>query len=162
MIKDSSIADSTQRPLTSAEPLDPLAVANRLRPVLMRLHRFLRGEAHELGITSTQAGLLAAIARAPGIGLGELAEQEHMSAPTLVNHIDKLEAAKFVERARSNPQDRRRVDLNITASGLKVLETLRARRTAWLAARLETLTPDALAAVASAIEPLQQLAKREA
>ncbi|HZU67267.1 MAG TPA: MarR family transcriptional regulator [Ktedonobacteraceae bacterium] len=160
MIKKSSSTDSPQQPIAATAALDALTVANRLRPVLLRLHRFLRGEAHELGVTSTQASLLAAIQRSPGIGLGELAAQEHMSAPTLVNHIDRLETAGFVERAKSNLQDRRRVDLNITTSGCQVLETLRERRTAWLATRLETLTPDELAAVAAAIEPLQQLVKR--
>jgi DNA-binding MarR family transcriptional regulator len=143
------------------ESADALAIANQLRPVLLRLHRYLRSEAHELGVTSTQASLLAAIQCSPDIGLGELAAQEHMSAPTLVNHIDKLEAAGLVERARNNPNDRRRVGLCVTTAGSQVLQTLRERRTAWLAGRLETLAPDALAAVAAAIEPLQQLARRD-
>ena len=143
------------------EALDPLAVANRLRPVLLRIHRYLRSEAHELGVTSTQATLLGAISRAPGIGLGELAVQEHMSAPTLVGHVDKLEAAGFVARERSNPADRRRVGLTITPAGLHALTTLRERRTNWLAARLETLTPEELAIVDAAIEPLGRLVRRE-
>jgi DNA-binding MarR family transcriptional regulator len=140
---------------------DALAIANRLRPVLLRLHRALRSEAHELGVTSTQASLLAAIHRAEGIGLSELASQEHITAPTMVCHIDKLEAAGLVARARSDPRDRRRVGLTVTPAGLATLDTLRARRTAWLAARLETLTPEALAAIAAASEPLQHLARRE-
>ena len=143
------------------DALDPLAVANRLRPVLLRIHRYLRGEAHELGVTSTQASLLGAISRAPGVGLGELADQEHMSAPTLVGHVDKLEAAGFVARERSNPTDRRRVGLTITPAGQYALNTLRERRTNWLAARLETLTPNELAIVEAAIEPLGRLVRRD-
>jgi DNA-binding MarR family transcriptional regulator len=153
---------SNNQPLVLPESLDPLSVANQLRPVLLRLHRYLRGEAHELGVTSTQASLLGALQRMPGIGLGELAAQEHMSAPTLVSHVDKLEAAGFVERLRDNSNDRRRVGLSITPTGNQVLQTLRERRTAWLAARLETLSPEALAAVANAIEPLQQLVRLDA
>lgn len=144
------------------DALDPLAVANRLRPVLLRIHRYLRGEAHELGVTSTQASLLGAISRSPGLGLRELAVQEHISAPTLVAHIDRLAAAGFVERARSDPGDRRRVVLTVTPAGLDVLHTLRERRTAWLAARLETLSPADLVAVEAAIEPLGQLVRRGA
>lgn len=143
------------------EATDALAVANRLRPVLLRLHRYLRGEAHELGVTSTQATLLGAISRSPGIGLSELAQQEHMTAPTLVGHMDRLEAAGLVERARTNPNDRRRVGLTVTAAGLRVLDTLRERRTAWLAARLATLSPEELAAIAAAIEPLRALVRRD-
>jgi len=147
---------------SAAGAVDALAVANRLRPALLRIHRYLRGEAHELGVTSTQASLLGAIQRAGGIGLGELAAQEHMSAPTLVGHIDKLQALGLLERARSDPNDRRRVTLNLTPAGEGALKTLRERRTAWLAARLETLAPEALAAVEAAIEPLSQLVRRNA
>lgn len=145
----------------ASDPFDPLAVANRLRPVLLRIHRYLRGEAHELGVTSTQASLLGAISRAPGVGLGELADQEHMSAPTLVGHVDKLEAAGFVARERSNPSDRRRVGLTITPAGQLALNTLRERRTNWLAARLGTLTPEELSIVEAAIEPLGRLVRRD-
>src|SRR5689334_18441349 len=98
-------------PAQGSESSGALAVANRLRPVLLRLNRSLRGEAHEQGVTSTQASLLYAINSFPGIGLGELAARERMGAPTLVAHIDKLESAGLVERARSDPNDRRRVDL---------------------------------------------------
>jgi len=144
-----------------AGTLDALAVANRLRPALLRIHRYLREEAHDLGVTSTQASLLGAIQRAGSIGLGELASQEHMSAPTLVGHVDKLQALGLLERSRSDPNDRRRVALHLTPAGESVLKTLRERRTAWLAARLETLPPDALAAIEAAIGPLSQLARRD-
>ena len=148
-------------PPVPADELDALAVANRLRPALLRIHRYLREEAHDLGVTSTQASLLGAIHRADGVGLGELAFQEHMSAPTLVGHVDKLQALGLLERQRSDPNDRRRVTLHLTADGEGVLKTLRERRTAWLAARLETLAPDELVAVEAAIEPLLQLVRRD-
>jgi DNA-binding MarR family transcriptional regulator len=135
-----------------------LAVANRLRPVLLRLNRSLRGEAHELGVTSTQATLLGAIYRSGGIGLGELAARERMGAPTLVAHIDKLESAGLVERARNDPNDRRRVVLHLTPLGQQVVHTLTQRRTAWLAARLASLSPRDLAAIESAIGALEKLA----
>ncbi len=147
---------------SASEPLDPLVVANGLRPVLLHINRSLRYEAHDLGVTSTQASLLAAINRSPQIGLGELATQEHLTAPTLVSHIDKLVAAGQVERHRANPNDRRRVELTITPAGAEVLQRLRERRTAWLAARLAALPAEGLAAIASAIEPLGQLVRTEA
>jgi DNA-binding MarR family transcriptional regulator len=147
--------------IPAAESSDALAIANRLRPVLLRLNRSLRGEAHELGVTSTQSGLLAAINRTPGIGLGELAGQERMGAPTLVTHIDNLESAGLVERDRSDPNDRRRVGLRLTAEGQQTLRTLCERRTAWLSARLGILSPEELAAIAAAIDPLERLAQKD-
>lgn len=153
----------SQVPVAEAEiTSDVLVIASQLRPVLLRLHRYLRGEAHEMGVTSTQASLLSVIERSPDIGLVELAEREHMSAPTLVSHIDKLEAAGFVTRVRNNPADRRRVGLTITKKGSQIVQTLRERRTAWLAARLAKLSPEALAAIEAAIEPLQELARSDA
>ncbi len=143
-----------------AEAPGALAIANRLRPVLLRLNRSLRGEAHELGVTSIQASLLYAIKSFPGIGPGELAARERMGAPTLVAHIDKLESAGLVERGRSDPNDRRRVDLTLTPAGFHVLQTLTERRTAWLATRLATLSAEDLAIVEAAIEPMEQLAQR--
>ncbi len=154
-----------RQPLTTAtqdaiDPTDTLAIANRLRPVLLRIHRYLRDDAHELGVTSTQASLLGTVHHMPGIGVNELATHEHMSAPTLVSHLDRLEAMGLVERSRDNPADRRRVGLRLTDRGEQTLQTLRERRTAWLATRLETLSPEELAAVAAAIDPLQQLVRR--
>ena len=72
---------------------DIFALADQLRPVFLRLHRSLRSEELLPGLSSTQTMLLLAIRRSPGIGLGELAAREHLSSPTLVAHIDKLEAA---------------------------------------------------------------------
>lgn len=141
------------------EPLDVFTLADQLRPLLLRIHRHLRSEEQLSGLSSAQTSLLNTIRRHPGIGLGELAAQEHLSSPTLVIHIDKLEAAGYVERARSDPNDRRRVDLRLTEAGESALQVLRERRTNWLAARLETLSPDEIAALAAAIEPLQRLAR---
>ncbi len=140
---------------------DALGVANRLRPVLLRLNRSLRSEAHGQGVTSTQASLLAAINHSPGIGPGDLAARERMCAPTLVSHIDNLESAGLVERTRSDPNDRRRVGLCLTTKGVRLLKTVCERRTAWLATRLATLSPEALEAIAAAIEPMQQLMQHE-
>jgi DNA-binding MarR family transcriptional regulator len=153
------VGDKAAEATSTGKSPGPLAVANRLRPVLLRLNRSLRGEAHELGVTSTQASLLGAIYRSGGIGLSELAARERMGAPTLVAHIDKLESAGLVERARNDPNDRRRVVLNLTPLGRQVVHTLTQRRTAWLAARLADLSPGDLAAIEAAIDALEKLAQ---
>ena len=60
---------------------DPVAVANRLRPVLHKLNRHLRRETHSLGVTSGQVSLLAQIGRSHGIGVRELAAVEAAVEP---------------------------------------------------------------------------------
>src|SRR5689334_20980936 len=114
---------------------DPLDVANRLRPVLLQLNRYLRREARSLGVTASQASFLAAIHGHPGIGVGELATREAMSAPAVSGHLDKLEGAGLIARERASEGDRRRVGLKVTEEGERVLVEVRSRRTAWLAAR---------------------------
>lgn len=154
-------AEKTAEALEAEELGDALVIANRLRPILLRLNRFLRNEAHDMGVTNIQASLLGNIARSEPLGLGELASLEHISAPTMVKHVDKLEAAGLVERIRNSEGDRRRVELRVTEAGKAFMLDLRARRTAWLASRLEMLEPKERAAIAAAIEPLQQIAKRD-
>src|SRR5689334_13492891 len=70
---------------------DPVAVANRLRPVLLQLARQLRREVHPLGVTGGQVTLLVAIKRNPGIGVRELAAQEGISGAGMSGHVDRLE-----------------------------------------------------------------------
>jgi DNA-binding MarR family transcriptional regulator len=139
----------------------PVALANELRPILLQLNRHLRRELAPLGITGGQAALLHAIKSERGIGLRELASREGMSAPTMSSHVDRLEAAGLVTRLRSGA-DRRRVQLELTEEGLRVLKAARSRRTAWLASRLKRLSAAELAALAAAVGPLSRLLEEDA
>jgi DNA-binding MarR family transcriptional regulator len=140
--------------------LDPVAVANGLRPVLLHLQRHLRRELHALGIGGSQVSLLSAIHGSPGIGVAELAAREGTSASSVCNHIDRLEASGLVTRTRVDGGDRRRVGLTCTAEGARVLRTVRSRRTAWLAARLRDLPEDQLRAIDNAMAGLRALVER--
>jgi DNA-binding MarR family transcriptional regulator len=136
--------------------VDPLTVANQLRPVLLRLSRELRKETEQMGLTSRQATLLWLIRSNPGLSLRQLAAEERISAPALSGHVDRLEKAGLLERVRGDA-DRRRVGLTLTEEGERLLKRVRARRTTWLADRLRDLDDDHVAAIERAIEPLGQL-----
>ncbi|MGZ4382790.1 MAG: MarR family winged helix-turn-helix transcriptional regulator [Gaiellaceae bacterium] len=131
-------------------------LANRLRPVLLLLNRHLRREAHAEGITGGQAALLAQIRRHPNLGARELAAREGISAPSMTRYLDRLERAGLIVRTRS-PEDARRIRLALTPKGVRVLRSVRRRRTAWLAERLDGLSAAEQRAVAAAIEPLGRL-----
>jgi DNA-binding MarR family transcriptional regulator len=133
-----------------------LALANDLRPVLLRVARELRKETAQFGYTSRQVTLLALVKRSPGLTLRALADEEAISAPALSGHIDRLERAGLLVRVRS-AVDRRRVGLDLTPEGERLIRSVRERRTAWLAERLGSLEPEALKAIEDAIEPLREL-----
>lgn len=145
-----------QKPPTT----DTVAVADALRPVLLRVGRELRREARAVGISPEQVALLVAIKYTPGIGIRSLATQERISAPALTKHVDRLERDGLVLRSPS-ADDRRRIGLTLTEEGQRVLRRVRSRRTAWLATRLRGLSADELAAVEAAIEPLSRVLTQE-
>jgi DNA-binding MarR family transcriptional regulator len=136
--------------------IDTLSIADRLRPVLLRVGRELRREAREVGISPEQVSLLVAIKYTPGIGVRELAARERVTPPAMSNHVDRLERDGLVSRTPS-ASDRRRVGLSLTEEGQRVLRRVRSRRTAWLATRLRSLSAEELEAVEAAVEPLSRL-----
>jgi DNA-binding MarR family transcriptional regulator len=140
----------------AVQTLDTTELANRLRPVLLKLNRELRREIHSLGVTGGQVGLLVQIKARPGIGIRELAAVERMSVPGMSKFIARLEEAGLVQRAPV-AGDQRRVGLSLTGAGHKVLRSVKSKRTAWLAARLRHLEPEQLEAIDAAIEPLAHL-----
>jgi DNA-binding MarR family transcriptional regulator len=140
--------------------LDTVTVANRLRPVLLQLNRHLRRELAPLGITGGQAALLHVVRTSPGIGVRELAVREGVSTAAMSTALTRLESAGLLQRTRAQA-DRRRVGLELTDAGQRVLRSARSRRTAWLASRLGRLTEVELAAIDSVIEPLTRLLEAE-
>ncbi len=136
-------------------PTDSMAVADRLRPTLLRLGRELRRE-KIAGVSPQQVGLLVAIKYAPGVTVGELAVDEHVSTAAMSKRISRLERDGLVARTPSE-KDRRRVGLTLTEEGQRVLRRVRSRRTAWLASRVESLSAADVAVLAAAAEPLARL-----
>jgi DNA-binding MarR family transcriptional regulator len=139
-----------------AATIDTTTLANRLRPVLLKLNRELRREIHSLGVTGGQVSVLVQIKYSPGIGIRELAARERVSVPGISKFVGRLEEAGLVERHEVGG-DRRRVGLHVTPAGLRVLRSVKSKRTAWLAARLRTLDDAQVEALAEAVEPLTLL-----
>jgi DNA-binding MarR family transcriptional regulator len=130
-------------------------LANRLRPVLLRIARELRREIHSLGVTGGQVSLLIQIKKHPGITASQLAERERISAPGMSGHVARLETAGLIERARAS--DRRRIGLTVTEAGERVLVNVRKRRTAWLVEHLKELTADERETLEAALPALERL-----
>ena len=144
---------------TTTQQLEAMAVADSLRPTLLRLGRELRRE-KIAGVSPHQVSLLVAIKYAPGVTVGELATEERVSTAAMSKRVSRLERDGFVARTQSDA-DRRRIGLTLTDEGQRTLRRVRSRRTAWLATRLNALSPAELAAVGAAAGPLARLLELE-
>jgi DNA-binding MarR family transcriptional regulator len=138
-------------------------LATAMRISITRLARRLRVERLGLGGTETvlsdiQLAALAALERHDSMTPGELAEHEKVQPPSMTRVIAVLEERGLVRR-EPHATDRRQVILTVTDDGRNVVERVRRRREAWLAQRLQELTPDerqALRAAAPILEKISQ------
>jgi DNA-binding MarR family transcriptional regulator len=139
------------------------ALATAMRISISRLARRLRVERLGLGGTETvlsdiQLAALAALARHDSMTPGELAEHEKVQPPSMTRVIAVLEERGLVKR-EPHATDRRQVVLTVTGDGRDVVQRVRRRREAWLAQRLQELTPDErqiLRAAAPILEKISQ------
>src|SRR5919197_1121000 len=129
---------------TSSAPNTPSEIreelAPRLRWTITRLARRLRQEAGtDLG--PSQVAALATIERHGPLSPSEVAKVERIKRPTATRILRHLEEACLVERVK-DPEDGRGSILSITAEGRSHLKRLRARKTAYLASRLNQLNAE--------------------
>jgi DNA-binding MarR family transcriptional regulator len=128
-------------------------LAPRLRLAITRMARRLRQEAGtDLG--PSQAAALATIERYGPLSPSELAERERIKRPTATRIVGNLESAGLVDRIR-DPADGRASILSVTPKARVLLRRLRARKTAYLARRLDGLDAEARRTLERAAELLE-------
>lgn len=132
-------------------------LAHRLQRLVLRLNRELRAQNAGSGASNADAVLLAEVRHAPGLGVSELAAIEHVARSVMSERIKRLELAGLVATDPRPQHDRRRVGVVITEAGRQLLESITARRRAWMAERLTALTPEQRAAVEAAVAALDQI-----
>ena len=96
------------------------------RYALRKFLGFSEASAAENGVTPQQYQALLAIEGFPGrnwVTIGELAEQMRVAHHSAVGLVDRMETMRLVKRAAAK-EDRRRVQVTLTAKGKKLLEKL--------------------------------------
>jgi DNA-binding MarR family transcriptional regulator len=138
-------------------------LATAMRISISRLARRLRVERLGLGgpetaLSDIQLASLAALERHESMTPGELAEHEKVQPPSMTRVIAVLEERGLVRRA-PHATDRRQVVLTVMPEGRDLVQRVRRRREAWLAQRLQELTPEerqVLRAAAPILEKISQ------
>src|SRR4029077_9132505 len=110
-------------PQATKQHLEAMAVADSLRPTLLRLARELRREKIG-GVSPQQVGLLVAIKYGPGVTVGALAHEEHVSTAAMSKRISRVERDGLVARTKSDA-DRRCTGLTLTDEGQRTLRRVR-------------------------------------
>jgi DNA-binding MarR family transcriptional regulator len=130
-------------------------LAGRLRLTIVRTARRLRQEAGT-GLSPSLTAALATIERHGPLTPSDVAARERVQRPTATRLLARLEEAGLAART-PDPHDRRSSLVAVTPEGRELLEELRTRKTAFLAARLDSLGPEDRATLARAAEILDKV-----
>jgi DNA-binding MarR family transcriptional regulator len=136
---------------------EPAALAEELRPALLKLGRHLHREAQKAGVSALDAQIIGTVWRNPGIGVSGLAEAEQMSSPSMSAHVKRLEAAGLLARDATTDGDQRRTRLVLTAKAKRSAAAVRQSRNDWLASRLTHLDAGQLEILGAAAPVLRLL-----
>src|SRR2546430_12943521 len=115
-----------------------LETADKLHSAAIHLLRRLRVRDRESGIGPAQLSALSVLVFGGPKSLGELADAEQVRPPTMSRIVSGLARAGLVRRHAT--EDGRRVRLEASAKGRKILEAGRQRRVESLAKALSSFT----------------------
>lgn len=150
----SQIPDKT----TGAEPGSSETCARRILatvPIVMRvLRREMRSGAQE-SLSVPQFRVLAFLSGSPGASLSEVADFVGVAGATASAMVDRLVRRGLVAR-EGDPEERRRVMLDLTSDGSDVLERARAHTRRRVADRLTVLTQSELRTVTEGLDLLDR------
>lgn len=156
----SSPASPDPSPQASADLSAALAAeASEFRLATFRLARRLRSQRAVDTMSDGQFAVLAALSVHGPHTLGELADRERVSPPSMNRTVNCLEESGYLTRTPDD-EDRRKVNIALTTEGRDVVaETVR-RRDSWLEHAFRDLTPEQRGILHTAAELMREVAAR--
>jgi len=125
-------------------------------PVAMRAIRARMREGRPAGISVAQFRALLYVRRHTGCGLSDLAEHLGTSVPAASELVSRLVREELLVR-ETDPAERRRIRLTLSAEGSRQLDHARSAAVDWLRARVATLDPARQRALVAALADLRSL-----
>jgi DNA-binding MarR family transcriptional regulator len=141
----------------SRTTLDTAALAHDLRLSVMRFSRRLRSQRVDTSVTLTHLAALSTLQRHGPMSPGELAGHERVQPPSMTRVVVALEGMGLVTRT-PHPTDGRQVVIGLTHAAEELLAAEAQAREAWLAGRLQQLTPEERGVLRAAAEIMDTLA----
>jgi DNA-binding MarR family transcriptional regulator len=141
----------------SRTTLDTAALAHDLRLSVMRFSRRLRSQRVDTSVTLTHLAALSTLQRHGPMSPGELAGHERVQPPSMTRVVVALEGMGLVTRT-PHPTDGRQVVIELTHAAEELLAAEAQAREAWLAGRLQQLTPEERGVLRAAAEIMDTLA----
>ena len=147
----------TEDPATASPDLSE--AASTLRIATFRLARRMRTQRAVDSMSDGQFAVLAALWTHGTHTLGELADRERVSAPSMNRTVNCLQELGYTTRS-ADESDGRKVVIALTDAGRAVVAETARRRDAWVEAALDELTPAERATIAEAAEIMARMAAR--
>ena len=146
--------------MTDVKPIrfaagETFETADRLHSAAIHLLRRLRVRDRESGVGPAQLSALSVLVFGGPRSLGELADAEQVRPPTMSRIVAGLERAGLVRR--HSTEDGRRVRLEASAKGTKILQEGRKRRVESLAKALALLSESEMQQLGQLTVLLQQV-----
>ena len=134
-----------------------LALADRLHSAAIHLLRRVRVRDTASGVGPAQLSALSVLVFGGPRSLGELAAAEQVKAPTMSRIVAGLERSGLVRRRPTD--DKRRLRLEATAQGARILQQGRRRRVKLLAQTLQSLNHAEIGRLEAMLELLESIVR---
>ena len=145
--------------LESSPRAEVFNLADGLHSAAIHLLRRVRKQDIKTGEGPARLSALSVLVFGGPKTLGELAAAEQVKPPTMSRIVSGLVRSRLV-KITVDPRDARRMHIQATARGNRLLQKGRQLRIADLAAHLDTLAPEELATLGLAVEILKRLLER--
>lgn len=152
-------AGTVQTPLA---PLEETQI-DRCIDLLREINRGMRKNTEEwrkLDLTMAQMKVMVRLHSGGEATLKQLAEELHVSAPSMSASVEKLVRSGQVIRIE-HPEDRRFIIVKLTEDGQTMMDRLQQGRRVRMHSILEQLTPEQLDALESALTPLMEIIEHD-
>lgn len=153
--EDAAAADPTAPDIDE----DLAAEAAEIRMSVFRLARRMRAERAIDSMSDGQFAVLAALKVHGPHTLGELAERERVSAPSMNRTVNCLEESGYLSRT-ADPTDGRKVSIALTDEGQAVVAETTRRRDLWVEDGIAALTAAERRLLMKAAPLLRRMADR--